>query len=29
MNEKDIQRFSLDTLIDVCGSRPGDISYDG
>lgn len=29
MNEKDIQSFSLATLIDVCGRRPGDICYDG
>ena len=29
MNEKEIQSFSLATLLDICGRRPEDLYYDG
>ena len=29
MNKKDIQSFSLATLLDICGRRPEDLYYDG
>ena len=29
MNKKEIQSFSLATLLDICGRRPEDLYYDG
>lgn len=29
MNQKEIQSFSLATLLDICGRRPEDLYYDG
>ena len=29
MNEKEIRSFSLESLLEMCGRRPGDFYYDG